>query len=233
MEFIDAIGNGVLKIICGLLIIGVYLSLTNKAQAQNQTPIDFMGNFVLGGIIGGVLYSNTISLGYYIVYLIAALATIHALNTLIARSQLVHRWVMGRAVPIIRDGKLITEAFSGARTRVDLVEVMAQLRAQGIFSLADVDYAQKEADGTLTVVRRSDKHEMNFLLARDGIASPEQLARIGRDQAWLEHTLASRAQSLGDTFAVELSQGELMTIVRTDGSMKRYRIPGAITEESE
>lgn len=35
-----------------------------------MTPVDFIGNFVLGGIIGGVIYSDTIPLTQYIIILL-------------------------------------------------------------------------------------------------------------------------------------------------------------------
>lgn len=52
---VETIVDGLLKIFCGLIIILVYLRLTHSSQAGHQTPIDTIGNFVIGGLLGGVL----------------------------------------------------------------------------------------------------------------------------------------------------------------------------------
>ena len=62
-----------LKIFVGLIILLVYLRLTHRSQAGHQTPIDTIGNFVIGGVSGGVLYSEQISLFYFVIYMVFTL----------------------------------------------------------------------------------------------------------------------------------------------------------------
>lgn len=57
---VEMIVYGLLKIFIGLSILLVYLRLTHGSQAGPQTPIDTIGNFVIGGVLGGVLYSTQI-----------------------------------------------------------------------------------------------------------------------------------------------------------------------------
>ena len=40
------------KILVGFVVIIIYLKLSNKSQVSELTPIDFIGNFIIGGIIG-------------------------------------------------------------------------------------------------------------------------------------------------------------------------------------
>ncbi len=77
---VEMVIDGLLKIFFGLVIILVYLRLTHRSQAGHQTPIDTIGNFVIGGLIGGVLYSKQISLFYFLVYLVFTLCMIQLLN---------------------------------------------------------------------------------------------------------------------------------------------------------
>ena len=67
---VEMIVDGLLKIFVGLIILLVYLRLTHRSQAGHQTPIDTIGNFVIGGVFGGVLYSTQISLFYFVIYMV-------------------------------------------------------------------------------------------------------------------------------------------------------------------
>ena len=56
-----------LKIFTGFAIIIVYLKLSNKSQITELTPIDFIGNLILGGIIGEMIYTPEISFIKYFI----------------------------------------------------------------------------------------------------------------------------------------------------------------------
>lgn len=53
-------GLVLVKLIIGFLIVITHLNISGKTQLSQMTPIDFIGNFVMGGIIGGVIYSEAI-----------------------------------------------------------------------------------------------------------------------------------------------------------------------------
>lgn len=46
-------GLVLVKFIIGFVNVITHLNLSGKTQLSQMTPIDFIGNFVLGGIIGG------------------------------------------------------------------------------------------------------------------------------------------------------------------------------------
>lgn len=53
-------GYVLVKFILGFAIVITHLNFSGKTQLSQMTPVDFIGNFVLGGIIGGVIYSDAI-----------------------------------------------------------------------------------------------------------------------------------------------------------------------------
>lgn len=71
----------VVKFIIGFAIVLTHMNLSGKTQLSQMTPIDFIGNFVLGGIIGGVIYSDTIPLYQYIILLFIGVFFISGLRT--------------------------------------------------------------------------------------------------------------------------------------------------------
>ena len=48
----------VIKFIIGFTIILAHMNISGKTQLSQLTPIDFIGNFVLGGIMGCLLYTS-------------------------------------------------------------------------------------------------------------------------------------------------------------------------------
>lgn len=47
-------GYILLKFVIGFVIVITHLNLSGKTQLSQMTPVDFIGNFVLGGIIGAL-----------------------------------------------------------------------------------------------------------------------------------------------------------------------------------
>ena len=70
----------IFKLLIGIILIVLHLRLTGKQQTTQMTPIDFIGNFILGGIIGGVIYNHAISFAEYVSFLLVAFAIISGLN---------------------------------------------------------------------------------------------------------------------------------------------------------
>lgn len=94
----------ILKFIIGFAIVITHMNLSGKTQLSQMTPIDFIGNFVLGGIIGGVIYSDTIPLYQYITILIIGVLFISSLNFLTKKFNFFRNVAIGNPIPIIKKG---------------------------------------------------------------------------------------------------------------------------------
>ncbi|CRL65528.1 hypothetical protein BN1805_03392 [Proteus vulgaris] len=70
----------IIKFIIGFTIILAHMNLSGKTQLSQLTPIDFIGNFVLGGIMGGVIYTDAIPLYQYIIVFLIGVCFISLLN---------------------------------------------------------------------------------------------------------------------------------------------------------
>ncbi|MBA5839185.1 hypothetical protein F9879_20050, partial [Morganella morganii] len=70
----------IVKFIIGFVIVLTHMNISGKTQLSQMTPVDFIGNFVLGGIIGGVIYSDTIPLTQFIIILLMGVRFISIIN---------------------------------------------------------------------------------------------------------------------------------------------------------
>ena len=65
-------GNIAIKLAVGLIGFLWVLRTTNRCQLAQMTPVDLIGNFVMGGIIGGVIYNQDITTVQFIIVLAMA-----------------------------------------------------------------------------------------------------------------------------------------------------------------
>ena len=208
----------VFKLLIGIILIVLHLRLTGKQQTVQMTPIDFIGNFILGGTIGGVIYNHTISFAEYISVLFVTLAIVSGLNYLTSKFMSTRSLVMGKAYTIIEGGRFAQEALNSPDQKLDPVEFLAELRGMGVFSLSELALVQREANGSLTV-RKKGEGGINYVLVSNGQVVTDNLELAHRDEEWLRGELSSAgAGELEDLFIVELDADNRLNIVDQAGN---------------
>ena len=208
----------VFKLLIGIILIVLHLRLTGKQQTVQMTPIDFIGNFILGGVIGGVIYNHAISFAEYISFLLVTFGMISGLNYLMSTFMSTRSLVMGKAYTIIEGGRFTQDALDNTDNKLDPVEFLAELRGMGIFSLSDISLVQREANGSLTV-RRKGEGGVNYVLVSSGQIVTDNLKLAHRDEEWLRAELSSAGVGdLEDLFVVELDANNRLNIVSQTGN---------------
>ena len=214
----------VFKLLIGIILIVLHLRLTGKQQTVQMTPIDFIGNFILGGTIGGVIYNHTISFAEYISILIVTLAIVSGLNYLTSKFMATRSLVMGKAYTIIEGGRFTQDALDSTDHKLDPVEFLAELRSMGIFSLSDISLVQREANGSLTV-RRKGEGGVNYVLVSNGQIVADNLNLAHRDEDWLRHEISQAGVGeLENIFIVELTPDNRLNIVDESGNTTAMNI---------
>ena len=208
----------VFKLLIGITLIVLHLRLTGKQRTVQLTPIDFIGNFILGGVIGGVIYNHAISFAEYISFLLVTFGMISGLNYLMSTFMSTRSLVMGKAYTIIEGGRFTQDALDNTDNKLDPVEFLAELRGMGIFSLSDISLVQREANGSLTV-RRKGEGGVNYVLVSNGQVVTDNLKLIHRDEEWLRTELSSAGVGeVEDLFVVELDADNRLNIVAQTGN---------------
>ena len=214
----------VFKLLIGVTLIVLHLRLTGKQQTVQLTPIDFIGNFILGGIIGGVIYNHAISFAEYISFLLVTFGIISGLNYLTSKFMSTRSLVMGKAYTIIEGGRFTQDALDNTDHKLDPVEFLAELRGMGIFSLSDISLVQREANGSLTV-RRKGEGGVNYVLVSSGQVVTDNLELARHSEEWLRGELEQAGVTdLVDLFLVELDAADRLNIVDQEGQTTSVRI---------
>lgn len=199
-----------IKLALGLISLVFVINLTGKGNLAPNSAVDQIQNFVLGGIIGGIIYNSSISILQYVVILIIWTILILLLKWLNTNVAVIKQLIDGKPVLIIKNGKLDSEA---CRSKgLSAADVALKLRSQGVFQLKDVKRAVLEQNGQFIVVRMGDENP-KYPIITDGVVQTEILETIGKSEEWLIEELQKEGfDNVADIFIAEYDKGQINVV---------------------
>ena len=199
-----------IKLALGLVSLVFVINVTGKGNLAPSSATDQVQNFVLGGIIGGTIYSSSVSILQYIVILIIWTILILLLKWLNTNIRFFKHLIDGKPTVIITHGKLDPEACRAKGLSAS--DVALKLRSQGVFQLKEVKWAVIEQNGQLIVVRVGDENP-KYPIVTDGVVQLEILDSIGKSEAWLNDELTKMGyDNISDIFIAEYDKGNINVV---------------------
>ena len=199
-----------IKLALGLVSLVFVINVTGKGNLAPSSAVDQIQNFVLGGIIGGVIYNSSITILQYLVILIIWTILILSLKWLNTNVYFIKHLIDGKPTIIIKNGKLDPEA---CRSKgLSASDVALKLRSQGVFQLKEVKRAVIEQNGQLIIVRMGDENP-KYPIVTDGVVQIEILETIGKTEEWLMDELKKEGfDDVSDIFIAEYDKGEINVV---------------------
>ena len=199
-----------IKLALGLISLVFVINVTGKGNLAPSSAVDQVQNFVLGGLLGGIIYNSSISLLQYVVILIIWTILILLLKWLNTNVLVIKQLIDGKPVLIIKNGKLDSEA---CRSKgLSASEVALKLRSQGVFQLKDVKRAVIEQNGQFIIVRMGDENP-KYPIITDGVIQTEILDTIGKSEEWLMAKLEEEGyDNVSDIFIAEYDKGQINVV---------------------
>lgn len=199
-----------IKLVLGLFSLVFVINVTGKGNLAPNSAIDQIQNYVLGGIIGGVIYNSSISILQYAVILIMWTILVLTLKWLNNNVHFVKRLIDGKPTLLIKNGKIDPEACRSVG--LSAADVALKLRSQGIFQMKQVKRAMQEQNGQLIVVQMGDENP-KYPVVTDGVIQVEILESIGRSEEWLLDNLSKQGyDNVANIFIAEYDKG-VVTVV--------------------
>ena len=195
------------KLALGLLCLILQINLLGKGNLAPSSATDQVQNYVLGGIIGGVIYNNAISILDFILVLIAWTMLVLILKYLKANSVVVKDFVDGKPTILIERGKLIMDECM--RHGLLAHDITLKLRLAGVYYVGDVKRAVLEPNGQLTVIQYGEQNA-RYPLIIDGQVDEDVLELVEKDRVWLNAELRAAGCELKDVYIGEYKDCVLM-----------------------
>ena len=199
-----------IKLALGLVSLVFVINVTGKGNLAPNSAIDQIQNYVLGGIIGGVIYNSSITILQYAVILIMWTILVLLLKWLTNNVGFVKQMIDGKPTLLIKNGKIDPEACRSVGLSAS--DVALKLRSQGIFQLKEVKRAVQEQNGQLIVVQNGDENP-KYPVITDGVIQSDVLDTIGVTEDWLLDALKKQGyDNVANIFIAEYDKGQLSVV---------------------
>ena len=196
-----------LKLLMGILGLVLQINLLGKGNLAPTSAMDQVQNFVLGGIIGGVIYSDSVGLLQFFLVLILWTLLVLSLKFIKNHNHWVKSIIDGKSVWVIVNGEIQTEECM--KNGISAHDLMFKLRAAGIHEISAVKRAVMEQNGQLTVIQYGDE-SLRYPLITDGQIDHDILEIIKRDDEWLKQELDRLHLDASKVYIGEYIDGKLV-----------------------
>ena len=199
-----------IKLALGLVSLVFVINMTGKGNLAPNSAIDQIQNYVLGGIIGGVIYNSSITILQYAVILIMWTILVLLLKWLTNNVGFVKQMIDGKPTLLIKNGEIDPEACRSVGLSAS--DVALKLRSQGIFQLKEVKRAVREQSGQLIVVQNGDENP-KYPVITDGVIQSDVLDTLSLTEEWLiDHLNKQGYDNVANIFIAEYDKGQLSVV---------------------
>ena len=197
-----------IKLLIGFLALITIINISGKGNLAPNSASDQVQNYVLGGIIGGVIYNNSIKIIEFIAILCIWCALVLGLKWLKQHVVKVKQIIDGKALIIIDEGKINIE--NCRKVGLSAHDVSFKLRTNNVYSIKDVKRAIVEQNGQLIIIHYGEENP-KFPLITDGHLQTDILEVIGKDEDWLIEEIKKQGlEKYSDVFLGEYVDGKLI-----------------------
>ena len=196
-----------IKLALGLLSLVFVINVSGKGNLAPASASDQVQNYVLGGIIGGVIYNPSISILQFINILLIWVILVLTQKWLKTNNMFLKKMVDGEPTTVIKRGKIKVEATR--KSGLSANDLAFKLRSQGIYSIKNVKRAVIEQNGQLIVVLAGDKNP-KYPIITDGKVQINSLESMDKTEEWLMSTLKEMGyKDIKNIFLAEYDKGQL------------------------
>ena len=216
-------------LIYGILIIKVILAIvavvffmhffSSTGNLKQMTPLSVIINFLLSAILSGFILDDNVNLLEFMVVVLIYGAIISTLNKLAFYTNFGRRFFVGIPKIIIRNGELDTKKMQ--KLKISARDLAVAIRKQKIHSIQDIETAQIEPTGELTVVKKGAE-KYSIVLIDNGIIDELALKKINHTKKWLYDKIRQKKiKNIDNIFIAQWHQGKLYIVKKGEKSIKR------------
>ena len=218
MELLQPYISITLKLVTGMIGILAFLRITGKAQMAQITPLDTVSAFVIGALVGGVLYNPDMSM-LHIIFALILWTGFNMLVRFAMRSAYMRHLIKGKSDFLVKKGIINFGNFK--RNSLEMEQFRMLLRQKGIFSMFDVEDVLFETNGAVTVLP-TGKTADSFLIVNNGEFVESGLAGSEKSKEWaLYHIKRNGFSSPSELFCMEWTPNKGIYFVSFEGKVKR------------
>lgn len=220
-----------------LLVLFFITRLIGRKQVSELSLFDY----VIGISIGNFAAETTLNFDGQFINGVVAVITFgvvaYAVSIVTMKSIFLRRLLIGTPIVVIEDGKILEASMR--KLRIDINDLLEQIRNGGYFDLSQVAYAIMEANGKLSILPKSEyqpviNKDMNIKTDKacicanviiDSHIMKKNLKKIGKEKDWLLHELKVKGyQELDNILLATVDNNQKLTVYEKNENEKRLEI---------
>lgn len=204
MQFYSPI---ILKFALGIICLIIQINIMGKGNLAPSSAMDQVQNYVLGGIIGGIIYNESITILQFVLVLLIWTLLVLILKFAKEHNRHIKRMIDGKPKTLIHNGKVdVNECL---RSGISANELMFKLRANSIYEVETVKKAVLEQNGQLTIIEFGDDN-IRYPIIVDGQSNLDVLELIQKDEEWLLESIQAKGfDKISEIYLGEYLSGKL------------------------
>lgn len=211
-------------VILYLILIAV-VRLMGKRQIGQMEPTEFVVTMLVANLAAIPMQDGGIPLLSGLVPILTVLGVGLILSTISMRCVKLRRFLCGKPVILIENGKILQENLR--RTSITMDELTGHLREKDVLHIDQVQFAILETDGNFSVFPfpkyqpatakdagiEAGRQFLPYTIIEDGYLFTENLALVGKDIPWVERVLEANRSAIENTWLLTVDRADHITFV--------------------
>lgn len=189
------------KSLASIVVLYLATKLIGKKQVAELSLFDYIIGISIGNFGAEMIINMETPFIYGCIAIISFGIIAGFVNYITINNLKLRKLIIGTPTIVIQNGKLL---FNNLRqSKMDINELLEQLRIGGFFDISEVEYAIVEANGKLSIMPKVEYEplkpiDMNIKLSKKDLVAnviidteiiKQSLLYMGKDVKWLEHEL--------------------------------------------
>ena len=205
------------------------IRLMGKRQIGQMEPTEFVVTMLVANLAAIPMQDGGIPLLSGLVPILTVLGVGLVLSWLSLRCVPMRRWLCGKPVILIDNGKILQNNLR--RTGITLDELSGHLREKDVLSIDQVQFAILETDGNFSVFPypkyqpatakdagvQTKAQYLPITIIEDGHLFTHNLTLSGKDERWLKELLQEKEASISSTWLLTVDASDHITFVAREG----------------
>ena len=226
-EVMDLILSYIRTILLYLVLIAV-VRLMGKRQIGQMEPSEFVVTMLVANLASIPMQDGAIPLYSGVVPIVTVLGVELVLSALSMKSTKLRKILCGKPVILVENGNILQKNLK--KTRITLDERTGHLREKDVLDLQAVQYAILETNGNLSVFPypkekpasakeagvQVKKQYLPVTIISDGEIMTQNLAKAGKNTAWVRRVLQERQASVEQTWLLTVDGSDKIIFYRKE-----------------
>ncbi|QAA34630.1 YetF domain-containing protein [Clostridium manihotivorum] len=211
-------------------VVVLVMRLMGKRQIGELQPYEFVITMMISDLAALPMQDTRLPLLLGVIPIITLLMLKTVLSEIQLKSKIARRVIDGTPCVLIKEGKVNFQSLISQRINID--DLMEELRLSGYFNIADIQYAILENNGQVSVIPKKvfspstkgdlkikeDEDKLPVVIIVNGKINQKALLKLKKDDTWLKNMLDNNdVTNMKDVYiAMVDSNGEFFLQKRDD-----------------